>query len=63
MTTKVKIEIVQAHLPVAIDLQRPDGSVQILHILSEPGQIAEEYVHSGQSLIVREIQPDTVALD
>jgi hypothetical protein len=55
MTTKVKIEIVQKHMRVVVDTLRSDGTVQHTQILSEIGNSAEEYVHSGQTLRVREM--------
>lgn len=55
MTTKVKIEIVQKHMPVVVETLRTDGTVQHTQTLSELGIGAEEYVHSGQTLRVREM--------
>ena len=55
MTTKVKIEIVQMHMPVVVETLRSDGTVQHTQTLSEIGNGAEEYVHSGQTLRVREM--------
>ena len=55
MTTKVKIEIVQKHMPVVVETLRSDGTVQHTQTLSELGVAAEEYVHSGQTLRVREM--------
>ena len=55
MTTKVKIEIVQEHMPVIVETLRSDGTVQHTKTLIELGVGAEEYVHSGQTLRVREI--------
>ena len=55
MTTKVKIEIVQKHMPVVIEVLRSDGTVQHTNSLSELGATASEYVHSGQTLRVREM--------
>lgn len=55
MTTRVKIEIVQKHMPVIVETLRSDGSVQYTQTLSEIGVSAEEYVHSGQTLRVREM--------
>ena len=55
MTTKVKIEIVQKHIPVVVETLRSDGTVQHTQTLSEIGSCAEEYVHSGQTLRVREM--------
>ena len=55
MTTKVKIEIAKKHMPVVVETLRNDGTVQHTQTLSEIGISAEEYVHSGQTLRVREI--------
>lgn len=55
MTTKVKIEIVQKHMPVIVETLRSDGTVQHTQTLSEIGVGALEYVHSGQTLRVREM--------
>jgi hypothetical protein len=55
MTTKVKIEIVQKHMPVVIEVLRSDGTVQHTNSLSVLGATASEYVHSGQTLRVREM--------
>ena len=55
MTTKVKIEIVQKHMPVVVEVLRSDGTVSQTHSLREIGVAAEEYVHSGQTLRVREM--------
>lgn len=55
MTTKVKIEIVQNHMPVIVETLRSDGTVQHTQTLSAIGAGAEEYVHSGQTLRVREM--------
>lgn len=56
MTTKVKIEIVQMHMPVVVETLRSDGTVQYTQTLNQMGGSgAEEYVHSGQTLRVREM--------
>ena len=55
MTTKVKIEIVQKHMPVMVEVLRSDGTVSYTQTLSEIGSAAAEYVHSGQTLRVREM--------
>lgn len=55
MTTKVKIEIVQKHMPVVVEVVRSDGTVSQTQHLSGQGQEAQEYVHSGQTLRVREM--------
>jgi hypothetical protein len=56
MTTKVKIEIVQKHMPVVVEVLRSDGTVSHTQTLTEVGAgAAVEYVHSGQTLRVREM--------
>ena len=55
MTTKVKIELAQKHMPVVVEVVYPDGRVGQTQTLRELGVAAEEYVHSGQTLRVREM--------
>lgn len=55
MTTKVKIGLAQKHMPVVVEVVRSDGTVSQVQHLSELGQEAQEYVHSGQSLHIREM--------
>jgi hypothetical protein len=55
MTTKVKIAIVQLHMPVVVETLRSDGTVQHTQTLSTLESDAFEYVHSGQALRVREM--------
>lgn len=55
MTTKVKIEIAQQHMPVVVEVLRSDGTVQHTSRLTDRGDAVEEYVHSGQTLRVREM--------
>lgn len=55
MTTKVKIGLAQKHMPVVVEVVRSDGTVSQTQTLSELGQEAQEYVHSGQTLRVREL--------
>lgn len=55
MTTKVKIGLAQKHMPVVVEVVRTDGTVRQTQTLSELGQEAQEYVHSGQTLRVREM--------
>lgn len=55
MTTKVRIEVVQEHMPVIIEVLRSDGTVQHTAQLTAKGNATEEYVHSGQTLRVREM--------
>ena len=55
MTTKVKIELAQKHMPVVVEVVYCDGRVGQTQTLRELGITAEEYVHSGQTLRVREM--------
>ena len=55
MTTKVKIEVGQKHLPVVVEVLRDDGTMRYTTTLSDLGSAVEEYVHSGQTLRVREM--------
>ncbi len=55
MTTKVKIGLAQKHMPVVVEVVRSDGTVSQTQTLSELGQDAQEYVHSGQTLRIREM--------
>ena len=55
MTTRVQIEIIQQHIPVAVDVVRSDGTVSMTMTLRQIGQVTQEYVHSGQTLRVREM--------
>lgn len=55
MTTKVMAKIVQQHMPVIIEVLRSDDTVRHTFRLTEFGDAVEEYVHSGQTLRVREM--------
>ena len=55
MTTKVKIGLAQKHMRVVVAVVRSDGTVSQTQTLSELGQEAQEYVHSGQTLRIREM--------
>lgn len=55
MTTKVRIGLAQKHMPVVVEVVRTDGTVSQVQHLSELGQEAQEYVHSGQTLRIREL--------
>ena len=55
MTTKVKIGLAQKHMPVVVEVVRSDGTVSQTQTLSELGQEEQEYVHSGQTLRIREM--------
>jgi hypothetical protein len=55
MTTKVKIELLEPHTPVIVEVLRDDGIPRHVCVLREKGSATEEYVHSGQTLRVREM--------
>jgi hypothetical protein len=55
MTTKVQISIVQEHMPVKVDVLREDGTVSHTFELYGPSAACQEYIHSGQTLRVREM--------
>lgn len=55
MTTKVKVELAQKHMPVVVEVLRNDGTIGQTRTISELGQSVEDYVHSGQTLRVREM--------
>ena len=55
MTPKVKIGLAQKHMPVVVEVVRSDATVTQTQTLSELGQEAQEYVHSGQTLRIREM--------
>ena len=54
MTTRVKIEIEQAHIPVVVEVVGSDGSILYTVSLQAVGSNTSEYIHSGQTLRVRE---------
>lgn len=54
MTTKVRIELVQKHMPVEVFIVNSDGTERRAYHLCEPGKFIEDYVHSGQSLRIVE---------
>ena len=62
MTTKVRIEIVQDHMPVIVEVLRSDGTIQHTSQLASKGNAAEEYVHSGQTLRIREMTTAEMAV-
>lgn len=55
MTTRVKIQIIQEHMPIVVETLRSDGTIAHHQIIRNKESIAEEYVHSGQTLRVREM--------
>jgi len=55
MTTKVKIELVQENMPVVVEIIGSDDRVRYRQTLRRIGNAAEDYVHSGQTLRVREM--------
>lgn len=50
MTTKVKITLVQPHIPVVVEIAGREVAV-----LFKEGQSHEDYVHSAQQIKVREM--------
>lgn len=55
MTTKVRIQVAQKHLPVVVEAVRSDGTIAYTHTLTDLDSYTLEYVHSGQTLRVREM--------
>ena len=59
MTTKVRIEMLEDHTPVVVEVinKLPDGKERLRHysMLSQAGASTEEYIHSGQTLRIREL--------
>lgn len=55
MTTKVKIELIQENMPVVVEILASDGRLRYTQTLRAIGNAAEDYVHSGQTLRVREM--------
>ena len=55
MTTKVSIGIVQEHMPIVVEVVRSDGTVAHTITLHSVTAQCQEYVHSGQTLRVREM--------
>ena len=62
MTTKVIIEIGHAHMPVIVEVLRSDGTLQHFMKLTGFGERATEYVHSGQTLHIREMTTEEMAI-
>lgn len=56
MTTKVKIEMLQPHMPVAIEINGKE-----VKVLTKVGDAYEDCVYSGHTIIVREMTSDEVA--
>jgi PII-like signaling protein len=55
MTTKVRIEIVQEHMPVVVEVLDESGRVRYVATLQALTACTDEYVHSGQTIRVREM--------
>ena len=55
MTTKVTIALAQKHLPVVVEMLRGDGTTAYTQTLTDLDQRVSEYVHSGQSIRIREM--------
>jgi hypothetical protein len=58
MTTKIKIEMVEKHMPIAIETIGSDGKISAKQYINDAGVSLVDYVHSGQSFIVREATQD-----
>lgn len=54
MTTKVEVKIAQQHMPVIVEVLGSDGRMLHAIELQTLGAATEEYVHSGQTLRIRE---------
>lgn len=55
MTTEVKVIMTKKHLPVIVEVCYPNGELGEVHTLKEVGDSTIQYVHSGQTLRVREM--------
>lgn len=55
MTTRVRVEVVQKHMPVVVEVLYNDGTIKQVQVLNEIGTSLEDYVHSGQMLRIREM--------
>lgn len=53
MTTKVKIELVDAHQPVVVEVAGREVAMLI-----KSGESHTDYVHSSQQIVVRELEPE-----
>src|SRR5574337_281153 len=53
MTTKVKIELVDAHQPVVVEVAGREVAM-----LMRSGESHTDYVHSSQQIVVRELLPE-----
>jgi len=53
MTTKVKIELVDAHTPVVVEVAGREVAM-----LLKAGESHTDYVHSTQQIVVRELRGD-----
>lgn len=56
MTTKVKIELVQEHIPVVVEVAGREVAM-----LRKSGESHEDYVHSSQQIVVRELTPEELS--
>lgn len=56
MTTKVKIELVQEHIPVVVEVAGREVAV-----LLKAGELYEDYVHSSRQIVVREMTPEELS--
>jgi len=53
MTTKVKIELVDVHMPVVVETEGREVA-----LLLNSGESHTDYVYSSQQIVVRELRPD-----
>jgi diphthamide biosynthesis methyltransferase len=58
MTTKVKIEIVEKHIPVLVETMSIIGTVDNTITLNEISENCEIYLHTYQFLRIREKKED-----
>lgn len=66
MTTKVHVIPVPFHEAVVVEAFSPSSGQRLWtqpKVLKYHGEILSEYVHSGQSLIIREQTPEEKALE
>jgi hypothetical protein len=54
MTTKVKVEITQKHMPVSISIRNSKDEPVGGEFITEVGESREFYVYAGQHLVIRE---------
>jgi len=57
MTTKVKITLIQPHIPVTVEVNGRE-----IAVLVKDGDSHEDYVHSAQQLTIREMTTEELHL-